>query len=82
MKRIYFLLLVALFFSCKGKKNQVSHRIDYRYRIKGEVTVKGKPHPAIWMTDTFDIKEDSIIITNSDNSTYRIGPPYQVYSIK
>jgi hypothetical protein len=81
MKKIYFITLAVLFFSCKGKQER-KPLINFKYKIEGEVTVKDRKHPAIWMTDTFDLKDDSIIITNSDKSTYRIAPPYKIYRIK
>jgi hypothetical protein len=68
-------------FSCRQKT------IDYRYRIHGQVRMSTNPkdslfHPAIWMTDTFRIVNDTLIITNSDSSQWRVAPPYKIESIK
>lgn len=76
---IYIISFIAC--SCNGK------RIDYRYRIEGRVRTSVKAedttwHSAIWVTDTFRVSNDTIIITNSDSSKWRIAPPYSIHNIK
>jgi hypothetical protein len=68
--------------SCKRGKT-----IEYRWRIHGHVRMSTDPrdtttHPAIWLTDTFEMHNDTVVITNSDSSQWRIAPPYKMTRIK
>jgi hypothetical protein len=87
MKKLYFLFFVLAFFGCKGK--------DWKYKIRGEVEAKvkttewplapryeTKKRKAFWYTDEYRITNDTLVITNSDGSEWKIAPPYEIDSIK
>jgi hypothetical protein len=81
---IIAITVATLLMAC-GSCNQ--KRIDYRWRIRGHVRMSTDSndtttHPAIWMTDTFRIVRDTLIITNSDSSQWRVAPPYQIDRLK
>ena len=49
---------------------------DWRYEIHGYVKWKGKPHHAIWLTDTIEVDQNSLRYQNSDGSIVVIQTPY------
>jgi hypothetical protein len=66
---------MALLSSCS---TSTKPKEQMRFTIRGTVSVDGKSSPAIWCTDEFEVKRDTIIITNSDSSQWRIAPPYRI----
>ena len=75
--RIGIILMVTLVIamiaaSCQSDKKQ------WPYRIDGRVKTGEGLRPAIWYTDSFTLKGDTLIITNSDRSQWKIAPPYTV----
>lgn len=69
------LIAATLLASCSTQQGTDKQR----YSVHGLVEVKGKRLPAIWYTDTFEVIRDTIVITNSDSSQWRIAPPYTIY---
>jgi hypothetical protein len=63
--------------SCKRGKT-----VEHRWKIEGQVPWKDSTHAAIWLTDTFEMHNDTVVITNSDSSQWRIAPPYKMTRIK
>jgi hypothetical protein len=81
--RLFFIgliLTIAMFTCTSCETNQ--KQIHYRYRIEGQVPWKGTTHAAVWLTDTFVNRNDTLIITNSDSSQWRIAPPYTITEIR
>jgi hypothetical protein len=72
------IILSLILFSCstKSTKKPLS---EYPYRIKGFVTVDEKQCDAVWYTDTFYFRHDTVCYENSDGSRVRICPPYTIY---
>lgn len=74
-------LLVALvavfslivFHNCEPPKNKYS---KWRYEIRGKVIHQGKPHDAIWYTDTIELGDNYVRYQNSDGSEVVIPAPY------
>jgi uncharacterized protein YcfL len=76
MKKLSLILVsAALLVSCSSQKEKK----EMKYSIHGNVEYRGQSRPAIWITDTFEVHHDTIVITNSDSSQWRIAPPYTVY---
>jgi hypothetical protein len=77
MKKLSLILVsAALLVSCSSQHRE---REELKYEIHGNVEYRGQTRPAIWITDTFEVHHDTIVITNSDSSQWRIAPPYTVY---
>ena len=81
------MLFSLTFFACKGKQ--------WKYRIQGEVEARVKEtewpqaprysvkkRVAIWYTDEYQIVNDTVVITNSNGSSWKIAKPYKIDSLK
>ena len=71
---IFFIALSFIIISqCEAPKNKHS---EWRYEIHGYVIHQGKPHDAIWFTDTIEVGENYLRYVNSDSSEVIIPSPY------
>jgi hypothetical protein len=75
MKKLIMLSSLLLMVSCNRNAN-------WKYKIKGQVYfATGGPNPmhdAIWYTDTIYYIGDTVCYDNSDGSTVKIAPPYEI----
>jgi hypothetical protein len=55
---------------------------EWRYEIHGYVVHKGKPHPAIWFTDTIELGNNYASYHNSDGTQVVIPSPYVIIDYK
>lgn len=65
-------LFLIIIFHNKAPKNYSK----WRYEIRGQVIHQGKPHDAIWYTDTIEIGDNYCKYKNSDGSEVVIPAPY------
>ena len=74
MKKLILLTSLFLLVSCHSDK--------WKYKIKGQVYVPCQGptcmHDAIWYTDTIYYIADTVCYDNSDGSTVKIAPPYEI----
>jgi hypothetical protein len=72
MRKLILITIVILttLISCNRQQKQ------WRYEVKGFVTVDNKQYPAIWYTDTIEIYDTHLKYTNSDKSEVIIKKPY------
>lgn len=69
----FFLILLS---KCKEVNKK------WRYEVRGYVQYKGKPHDAIWFTDTLEIGDNFVSYKNSDGSEVVIPAPYVIIDHK
>jgi hypothetical protein len=74
IKLLLIFLTFLLLSSCTGR--------EYKYRINGYVSYKDSIHSAIFYTDTFALKGDTVYYANSDGSVMSIAPPYAIDTLK
>lgn len=66
---VFCLLLMS---QCKPE-NKVT---KWRYEIHGYVMYKGKPHEAIWFTDTLEFGDNYLRYENTDGTEVVIPSPF------
>jgi hypothetical protein len=75
MKKLLMLMSLFLIVSC----NQEGY---WKYKIKGKVYIPSagptQMHDAVWYTDTIYYRNDTVCYDNSDGSTVKIAPPYEI----
>jgi hypothetical protein len=81
-------LLLAIFFlsvsiilitQCSNPKKK---HPEWRYEVHGYVMHNGKPHTAIWLTDTIEIGENYLRYENTDGTEVVIPAPYVLIDYK
>lgn len=70
---------LIIFNNCEPPENQYS---KWRYEIRGKVIHKGKPHDAIWYTDTIEMGDNYCRYQNSDGTEVVIPAPYIIIDHK
>ncbi len=73
--------LLILVKTCSLYQKPKKHS-DWRYEIHGYVMHQGRPHEAIWYTDTIEIGENYATYFNSDGSQVVIPAPYVLIDYK
>ena len=77
MKKLLIMSTSLLLICSCNLKNR-----GYKYKIKGQVYVSSQGlhhmHDAIWYTDTIYYRNDTVCYDNSDGSTVKIAPPYEI----
>ena len=63
---------LLLLTNCQSKTKET----DWRYEVRGYVIHNGKPHEAIWYTDTIEIGDNYATYHNSDGSQVIIPAPF------
>ena len=63
---------LLLLTNCQSKTKEP----DWRYEVRGYVIHNGKPHEAIWYTDTIEIGDNYATYHNSDGSQVIIPAPF------
>jgi hypothetical protein len=77
---IFFLSLsIILITKCSRPKRKHS---EWRYEVHGYVIHNGKPHKAIWYTDTIEIGENYLRYENTDGTEVVIPSPYVLIDYK
>ena len=73
------LIVLAVVFSLivlHNIKTSKSKYSKWRYEIRGKVLHNGKPHDAIWYTDTIEMGDNYVKYENSDGTEVIIPSPY------
>ena len=63
---------LLLLTNCQSKTKET----DWRYEVRGYVIHNGKPHEAIWYTDTIELGDNYATYHNSDGSQVIIPAPF------
>jgi hypothetical protein len=73
-------LTALIFTSCEEPvKDEQYIRIEkLPYKIEGQVYTKNGFKPAIYYTDTFSFKSDTVYYVNSDGTVVNIPKPYHI----
>lgn len=70
---IFIVFSLILISQCEAPKKKHS---EWRYEVHGYVLHNGKPHEAIWFSDTLEIGENYLRYENSDGTEVVIPSPY------
>jgi len=70
---IFIVFSLILISQCETPNQKKS---EWRYEVHGYVIYQGKPHDAIWYTDTIEIGDNYLRYQNSDGTEVVIPSPY------
>jgi hypothetical protein len=70
---LFLTFSVILISKCETPKQKHS---EWRYEVHGYVIHNGKPHDAIWFSDTIEIGENYLRYENTDGTEVVIPSPY------
>jgi hypothetical protein len=70
---LFLIFSIVLISQCRPPKQK---QTEWRYEIHGYVIHNGKPHDAIWYTDTIEFGDNYLRYVNSDSSEVIIPSPY------
>jgi hypothetical protein len=82
MKNIWKLLIILTLLLSIIIIGNYKIKNDWRYEIHGYVIKDGKPHPAIWKTDTIEFDKEHLFYQNSDGTKVVIPTPYVLIDYK